>query len=160
MPKTFKDHEKYSKNPYLDTKGIKTGFKNTSIRVGAAVTLSSGEMPAGTLDVSRISKIDTEDFIKVYTRELYDWLELGKTSQRVLTYIFQNLPKDTDKINVTVYELMGNIGKTKSTIFAALKELLEKKIIAKSTSSDCYFINPGYIFNGSRVNFIKRLEKK
>jgi len=50
--------------------------------------------------------------------------------------------------------------KSKANVMSGLGELLEADIIARSTESSLYFINPIVMFNGNRLTFAKSYIKK
>lgn len=49
---------------------------------------------------------------------------------------------------------------SKASVYRALKELCEKKVIAKSRVNGVYFINPAIVFNGDRFAMMRIFEKE
>ena len=49
---------------------------------------------------------------------------------------------------------------SKAVYYRGLKELLEKKMIAKSVKRYIFYINPAIIFNGDRARFVKEIKIK
>ncbi|MBL1506096.1 hypothetical protein ELC70_28465, partial [Klebsiella pneumoniae] len=44
--------------------------------------------------------------------------------------------------------------------YRGIKELIEKRIIAKTNEKNWYFINPAIVFNGDRARFVSEIIKK
>ncbi|HAU3137327.1 hypothetical protein [Salmonella enterica] len=55
---------------------------------------------------------------------------------------------------------LENIVISSSIFYRGIKELIDKKIIAKSNERNWYFINPSVIFNGVRARFATEIIKK
>ncbi|MDK7255130.1 hypothetical protein QP437_09695, partial [Haemophilus sp. UMB1048] len=49
---------------------------------------------------------------------------------------------------------------SKAVYYRGLKELLEKKMIAKSVKKYIFYINPAIVFNGDRARFVKEIRIK
>ncbi|EEV5748147.1 hypothetical protein EYI06_26330, partial [Escherichia coli] len=49
---------------------------------------------------------------------------------------------------------------SESIFYRGLKELIEKRIIAKTNEKNWYFINPAIVFNGDRARFVSEIIKK
>ncbi|HHV2661542.1 TPA: restriction endonuclease subunit S, partial [Escherichia coli] len=45
--------------------------------------------------------------------------------------------------------------KIQKKYFKGMKELADKKFIAETMIQNYYFINPGYMFNGHRLTYMK-----
>ncbi|HDS4830685.1 TPA: hypothetical protein QHW90_004614, partial [Citrobacter koseri] len=49
---------------------------------------------------------------------------------------------------------------SESIFYRGIKELIEKRIIAKTNEKNWYFINPAIVFNGDRARFVSEIRKK
>lgn len=49
---------------------------------------------------------------------------------------------------------------SESIFYRGIKELIEKRIIAKTNEKNWYFINPAIVFNGDRARFVSEIIKK
>lgn len=49
---------------------------------------------------------------------------------------------------------------SESVFYRGIKELIEKRIIAKTNEKNWYFINPAIVFNGDRARFVSEIIKK
>jgi len=104
--------------------------------------------------------IDTERFIKIYPVGI-DWFGFSKNTGRLLMYIWMELMKpDQDHFFINHKDAAKVLGKKDpKIIFDSLKELCAKGVIARKSSTNSYYININYMFNGSRVKFLKGLKK-
>ncbi|WP_414144061.1 hypothetical protein, partial [Burkholderia vietnamiensis] len=59
---------------------------------------------------------------------------------------------------VEKYPLLTKV--SRATYFNCLNELIEKKILFKSTLTNIFFINIAYVFNGDRLRFITEYQLK
>lgn len=70
---------------------------------------------------------------------------------RMLTYILQGLPKNSDSIEIDCKGYMDDIGLDSSqTFYNAVNDLILAGVIAKMKPKR-YWINPAILFNGSRL---------
>lgn len=49
---------------------------------------------------------------------------------------------------------------SESIFYRGIKELIEKRIIAKTNEKNWYFINPAIVFKGDRARFVSEIIKK
>ncbi len=47
------------------------------------------------------------------------------------------------------------VKRSRKNYFKGMKELADKKFIAETMIQNYYFINPGYMFNGHRLTYMK-----
>lgn len=104
--------------------------------------------------MARIREVDNDRFVKIYTANLSLWFELSIPAQRVLQYILTILPRNSDMIMLS-YEQVKAYTEYKSftSVYDAINELINKKIIARSKVKEMFYINPSFIFNGDRIIF-------
>lgn len=150
--KRFPMHEK---NPFSDTTIIKK--KNSITGIGkqdVIVNSVTGEI-TGHQRLVISKKVDGSQFVKVFTDNLQQIFNLQPPSIKVLFYFIQNAGKDSDIIDFDIDDCMDRCQyKSRKSIFVALADLLQNKLIARADSAREYFINPGIIFNGNRLTVV------
>lgn len=71
----------------------------------------------------------------------------------LLFWVLYHLEYGKDKVFINKQEIQNKTGLSKTTLYAALKELKEKDILIKSKDKDYFFFNVQYFFLGSRGNY-------
>ena len=163
----------YADNPFLEAFGIVVKKKSSIVASGLQITDQEGEeINCGI--VGRITEVDSETFIKMYTSNLSNFFDLSSSAIKVLVILLkeiQEYSKDRAEVyisydQVKIYCQNENKKLSQPTFSRGIKELINNKFIAKSIKgSGWYWINPSIIFNGDRVRFvneyrIKRKEEK
>jgi len=148
------DQPKWNYNPYVRTNKRSVVLQKEH---GSKIISSGG----GDFDpykdihgMARIREVDNERFVKIYTSNLSMWFELSIPSQKMMQYILSILPRNSDVV-VLEFERVKAYTEYKSfsSIYNAINELINKRIIARTKIKDAFFINPSFIFNGDRVIF-------
>lgn len=107
--------------------------------------------------------VDTTPFIKSLkteaTKKLYG---LSKSSSSLLKYIELNLGADEDLIvldpKVIAKSDIEALGI--ASIYKALKDLTERRLILETEISGLYYVNPSCIFNGNRIKLKRNHDYK
>lgn len=78
---------------------------------------------------------------------------LSPTASNMFNYIITEIltGEDCIRIDRKRYKEATNI-KSDTTITSALKELIDKAVISKTSEKDLYWINPDIFFTGNRIN--------
>ena len=125
------------------------------------ISPGSGEiLSKGAFSFVEEEEVDSEQFVKVYYQGIKRHSEMSKAGMLLFDFIYDSLrgskgkDKDTVLLNFTVINLW-NPSLSRATYFRGMKELLEKGFLFRSVSTDDYFVNVRFMFNGSRVNLIK-----
>ena len=155
---------KYSVNPFIDQLVVKTrGRKVTVARGSALVDLSTGEVE-GMTEIAQIVNVDEGQFVKLFTKDLAIWFDLGRTAMRVFGALLTAVQKEAIGRDLIWFEFGGehtkDFGMSKQTFYRGLEELIEKGFIARHRSAGWYFINPALFFNGNRARFVKEYRVK
>jgi len=103
-----------------------------------------------------IKVLDSASFYKVYIGEIKSFFGLSNSSMELFEYIMKNIKFDSDKICITVDIIKSDKSMAKSTIYRAIDQLLDKKVIAKADMPGCYYINPKIAFKGDRITLVKQ----
>lgn len=119
-------------------------------------------------NIVQTKEVDREEFIKLYTSQVKAYFDLTKTAYKVF-FIFLCIYQDAigkDCFYLSCKKAMNLSLKidqfilSESIFYRGIKELIEKKIIAKTNEKNWYFINPAIVFNGDRARFISEIIKK
>ncbi len=152
----------YEKNPSL------TGEFNISMKSGKssktddAIVVSSetGEIiSTGSFAFIKDELVDKERFCKLYVDGVAAFSELGPAGKTVFKFIYNEISglrgKDTDKVDIN-YLLVQRwkADLSKRTYERGMSDLLEKGVIFRTLSSDAYYVNVRFIFNGNRLAVI------
>lgn len=140
---------KYDINPFLEgiipnTKGKTVGMSKKPIDVGEA----TGEEAF----IYLRKEVDKERFMKIYIEQMRMLFDLSSKSLKVFGYICESLPINGDRIIFDIEEAKKYTGyTTDKSIFLAKTELLEKGFLARTKTSNVYYINLNVYFNGDRL---------
>lgn len=145
----------YKKNPYVDNLVIPSRNKTIAIS-NKQLNLfdpKTGEVESAGIGFLGIRKrVDTEEFVKIYKAQIKTLFELSNRAIRLFGYCMEASKISHDKIILDAGECLEYTGyKSRNTLSLAIAELLEKEFLARTTSSNIYFINPAKFFNGDRM---------
>jgi hypothetical protein len=159
--------ERHKSNPFTRPV-INTKKKMVMVSNGKQlVDTNTGEIENITHIVS-YKEVDNEEYIKFYTGNIaltFDLTSAGNKAFIIILVVTQKeaIGKDEIYINDEVavsYAEELDVKISASTFRRGIKELINKQIIAKSTKTNIYFINPNLIFNGDRVAFTQAVSKR
>ena len=175
--RTKKENDKlteYKMNPFVFEKELKIETKTRNLTVGRNTELvrkdekdDSEESESYFTNIIQQKEVDKEVFIKLFTSQIKVYFDLTKTAYKIFLIILSLYQKEIGKDYVLLTcKKAQNIAKTldfelSSPIFyRGIKELIEKKIIAKSVDKIVFYINPAIFFNGDRARFVTEVIKK
>ena len=156
------DYATHETNPYVKGLIVPKRKKTVVLATDKNYTIfdnDSGEEK--TAFIATREEIDNEKYVKIFKEQLRIIFNLSQAGIRVLGY-FMDATKISDDIVVfnidkcTAYTEY----KSKEPIYRGLKELLDNDIIARTSESNLYFINPTVFFNGDRLILVKEYVKK
>ncbi|HGS5998624.1 TPA: hypothetical protein ACMELR_005193, partial [Klebsiella pneumoniae] len=119
-------------------------------------------------NIVHTQEVDKEEFIKLYTSQIKAYFDLTKTAYKVF-FIFLRIYQDaigkdhfylSCKKAMSLAEKIDHFILSESIFYRGIKELIEKRIIAKTNEKNWYFINPAIVFNGDRARFVSEIIKK
>lgn len=109
----------------------------------------------------RETEVDDEQFAKIFLGGLVNFWEISPRGIRVFTYVLQQLRPNKDSFYFSTDECMKYTGyKSRGLVTSGLAELIGAGLIARSTDSIIYFLNPSVLFNGNRLTFAKTYVRK
>lgn len=171
----IRDLAKHRDNPYAL---LLTGDKKARREViydgnHAVVNLDTGEAQ-DSLNIARIKWVEPDQFVKVYLAQHNVFFDLGKPAQRCCEYLMTAMGRRESIGNDCIvlyheefkeyFDSRTENGKSKGTspnsYNLGMRELADKKLIAKAHRRDHWFINPTIIFNGDRARFTTEFRKK
>lgn len=155
------DFQVYTENPFLEqiATTIKTRRKSVQVaRKNISLTnTETGETEDETIFMSIQEKVDKEQFSKIFVGQTQYLYDLSNTATKVFFYFLNALKINQASVLFDINECKTITKlKDKHTIYKALAELVDKKIIARETRPHIYWINPQVIFNGDRMVIIKQ----
>lgn len=164
-------HDEYELNPFVYGQEIKikTKTRNLTAKTGTELIEKNGESSETYLtNIVQKKEVDTEEFIKLFTAQIKFYFDLTKTAYKVFficLYMYQKeIGGDTVylacKKAQNIAKSLGEFNISTAVYYRGIDELIEKKILAKSTTKYIYYINPAVIFNGDRARFVKEVIKK
>lgn len=160
--------EAYEENPFIE-KAIETISHNKVVKkqymkgdrgVEQSIVNQDGIITGKSMFV-RMIEVDEEKFAKLYLNELGILWDMKKPALKLFSYIMTILVPNKDDFYLSNKKAMEYTGYvTKTALNNALSQLFELGVIAKTTEENWYFINPLFVFNGSRITFAKTYIKK
>lgn len=160
-------------NPFIE--GMNVPIKGQRIRLSRLgaddnilVNQNTGEVQ-GT-HVTSIKRVDSEQFIKLFTANIALTFELGSAGIKafsVLAWTLQDRSISKDLVPLDKFVLDDFLKSQNpplklslATFGRGLSELEKAQIIAKHKRQGFYFINPNFVFNGDRIAFTTVIERK
>lgn len=164
--------QRYAENPFATDDGFRVPIKNKSeiIQTDNPAAVVAGDEQIAIAQIRKITTVDSDPFVKLFTAELNKFFDLTPTALRIVTVLIQNIGKirlgQGDQVYLTekslkeTLESHGMKPPSSATYYRAMEELIEKGFIAPSTNPPLFFINPAIFFNGDRVRFVTELRRK
>lgn len=163
---------KYKENPFLDSFTVTTRGKRISVSAlgktedNILINQNTGEV-LGT-HVTSFKQVDDAEFIKVFTANIALTFDLSQPGRKVfdmLLHVMQKQAISKDQIYLDDgvrqdFVMEHGVKMATSTMYRGIDNLVERCIIARSTRTNIYFINPSLVFNGDRVAFTRVIERK
>ncbi|WP_318372725.1 hypothetical protein [Enterobacter sp.] len=157
-------------NPFcFDTElKIETRKKNLTVSRGTELVERKDTSKSYFANIVHTQEVDKEEFIKLYTSQIKAYFDLTKTAYKVF-FIFFRIYQDaigkdhfylSCKKAMSLAEKIDHFVLSESIFYRGIKELIEKRIIAKTNEKNWYFINPAIVFNGDRARFVSEIIKK
>lgn len=165
----LKSYPEFEVNPFLEDAineiEEKTVKKRIFIKGNKSVINhvinTDGQIVAHSAFIKTI-EIDEAVFVKFYINKFSQFYDLTKSAKKVLGYILiKCIIPNKDIFYIDFQEAREITGYSSDNIIrSGLSSLVEHSIIARSTNSYKYFINPLVLFNGDRVSFALSYVKK
>lgn len=158
---------KHKENPFLANAitTIKTRKKRLTVAQGSTIIDNeTGEATAETV-IAQVVEVDDGLFVKLFTKDLQNFFDLSSAALKTFGFILKTVQDEAinrDKVYIDYNdsETLKAFKLSERVFFYGVKELIEKKFIAKSLNPNFYFINPSLFFNGDRCKFVKEYRIK
>ena len=147
---------------------IETRKRNLTVSRGTELIERKDTSKTYFANIVHTQQVDKEEFIKLYTSQIKAYFDLTKTAYKVL-FIFLRIYQDaigkdhfylSCKKAMSLADKIDHFALSESIFYRGIKELIEKRIIAKTNEKNWYFINPAIVFNGDRARFVSEIIKK
>lgn len=164
--------QRYDENPFATDEGFRIPMRNKSeiIQTDGPAAVTVGEEKIAVAQIRKITTVDAEPFVKVFTEQLDRFFDLTPTALRIVTVLLQDIGKirlgDGDQVYITeksIGDTLTQHGLTppsSATYYRAMEELILKGFVAPSANPPLFYINPAIFFNGDRVRFVTEIRKK
>ena len=160
---------KYKENPFLDVQKIQS--KKKQIVVGsskAIVDPATGEIEGELSHIATYREVDDEEFVKFYTANIALTFDLSSAGNKVFQFLMRVMQVSAIKRDqvylsteiVDDFVEAHNVKLSHTTYYRGIKELTEKKVVARSTKANIFFVNPHLVFNGDRYAFTQAVRRK
>lgn len=164
--------KRYAENPFATDEGFRVPLRNRSevIQTDGPAAITVGEEQIAIAQIKRITTVDSDPFVKLFTAELNRFFDLTPTALRIATVLIQDIGRirlgQGDQVYITersiaeTLEGHGMKAPSSASYYRAMEELISKGFIAPSTNPPLFFINPAIFFNGDRVRFVTEIRRK
>ena len=154
----YTDAPSLRESPFLDDLVIKAKKKRITVARGSSlVDENTGEITSRT-EIGQVINVDSEQFIRLFSKDLGDWFDFEKSTQKVFTQMLKKIQTEAvnrDTFYYAIEDIRNDTGLGVSTIYRALTELINNKVIARGARPNLFFLNPRFLFNGDRADFVK-----
>lgn len=164
--------QRYAENPFVSEDGFRIPVRNKTevIQTDGPAAVMVGDEQIAVAQIRKITTVDSEPFVKLFTTELNRFFDLTPTALRIVTILIQDIGKIrlgqgdqvylTEKSLAETLEGHGMKPPSSATYYRAMEELIAKGFIAPTTNPPLFFINPAIFFNGDRIRFVTELRRK
>lgn len=100
--------------------------------------------------------VDDETKVSIFTKPELRVVSTGlnPSGRLVILYLIYHLQPQEDWINLKIEKIQNEFSCSRRTVFNGIKCLVSLCLIARRDKST-YWINPKYLFSGSRINYYK-----
>lgn len=162
----------YKDNPFIAASNgfaIHTRKNITLVARGLEIKDQTGDdVNAGV--IGKIEEVDTDEFIKLYTKNVGILFDLSSRAQKALVSVFCAVQQYKDQAHIFLpyhfaveyYQKIGiNKIPSRSTFSAGITDLINMSFLAAHYAGEgWYWINPNLIFNGNRIRFVNEYRLK
>jgi hypothetical protein len=102
---------------------------------------------------------DVEPFTKLFLTLKHQLSSLSGSACKFLFYVAMTVEKRQTEVEYDIREL-EKAGMKRSTVYRVIGELCKAGIVAKSKRKERLWLNPTFMFRGSRTTMIRKLKKQ
>ncbi len=153
----------YESNPSLSDRLPTRISHSRPSKLGDAymVVPGTGEfISKGAFGFVQEKEVDSEEFVKIYLAGIRKYGELSKAGATMFEYVYEAMSglqakdKDTVEVNWALAQRWRS-ELPRQAYFKGMRELIEKEFIYRSISTDKYFVNIRFMFNGDRMILVQ-----
>jgi hypothetical protein len=158
----------YESNPSLE-EGLttRTKFRIPATTGGAIVVAQETGviLGKGAIGFVEEKEVDPEEFVKIYLAGVRKYGELSKAGALLFEYVYHQMSgadgKDKDMVALSLHwARKWKADLSERTYQRGLSELLAKQFIFRSFSTDMYFVNVRFMFNGDRIALVQSYRRR
>ena len=163
--RTYREAPSLQENPFLDNLVVKTKKKRITVARGSDIVDGTTGEITGRTEIGQIIEVGGEEFIQLFTKDIGIWFDFERSTQKLFAQILQRIQSEAinrDKFYYCIEDMEKDVSLSRTTVYKALTELINKGVIAKHKHTNWFFLNPALLFNGDRADFVKsyRVSKK
>ena len=171
--KTTTKVNRYKENPFIDEMIIPMGSKQIKLQSlgnNDNVVINQGTGEALGTAITTYKQVDADQFVKLFVSNIaltFDLNSAGIKAFNVLMWMIQYKAISKDEVYLGEPEMLEFLesnpqikGFKRATFSRGLKQLVDSKIIAHKNRQGMYWVNPSFVFNGSRLAFTNIIEKR
>lgn len=150
------------KKPKIDEEKLNRGnpfVEKLSIPIVRKTKEEYKKQPSGDFELTDTHvHLEYTPFVRIFTtsKNRLDFSELSMRSKELLMWIMYEVKAGDDWLWVNKERYMDENGVgSYNTYVTAIRELVELKFLAISTTKDVYYINPDMFFKGDRISKYK-----
>lgn len=160
--------KRFPTNPFFDYLEVREKDKMIFAKTDAIVTNEKTGELMGQQVVATFKKVDTGQFVKIFTDKISTILDLSKAGHKLLTVILSLIQRQSMNTDVLIMPMSDAMKEaeahgftiSKRTYDRAIADIIKHGILARHYSPNMYFINPAIIYNGDRtkITFVEQYE--
>lgn len=158
---------KHRENPFMADFRPTTRKKRTAISADRSIVNNKTGEVEDVAEICRVTQVDDEKFLKLFIRGVKAFFDLKPTTYRMVGALLNEVQKsiNTDVVYLNLETAAQYFEHTqqppikKTAFHSAINEMIEKGIIAQTTNTNQYYINPAIFFNGDRVRFVQEYRR-
>lgn len=152
--------KRYPNNPFHDGSLGSLNLRKFPLQPqGPMVNRDTGEIVTGNVYLhKKYGYLDTRTAIKLFADSAKVLSSLTMPGIKMFFYVVSELHKGEEKVYISPRGALEFTGyRANKDVYKGLVELIELQVLAKSTESLMYFVNPNILFNGNKVNLVDEL---
>jgi len=148
----------YEHNPFIESIVLKT--KEKEVHAGRfEIEDTERNVPKHAILVEN-KIVDSQKFVKLYEDAIISMTEVGKAALKLFNYLIKELDYNEDKIQFSAVQYSKIEKRSLSHTYRLIRELIDRRFIARSVIADEYYININLVCKGNRIVIINRYIKK
>lgn len=127
------------------------------------INKETGEVHAAIAGFWESEEVDSTKFVKLFVQGVKALKELSGSGTKMFEVMYQLVQESVgrDRIYISFSSIdQALTPMSEATYTRGMRELVEKKFIAATTSQGLFWLNPSYVWNGDRLAFVKEYRKK